>query len=86
MKEIVDLRPVICDAVISGRSLEVETKTAIKNIADALPTDGAKITPKMLDSKSDLEDLMKGSEMFKVVETVDPIKPVGFSFSHGYLP
>jgi len=82
----IDLRPAICDAVISGRSLEVETKTAMKNITDALPTDGAKITPKMLDSKSDLEDLMKGSEMFKVVETVDPIKPVGFSFSHGYLP
>ena len=39
----------------------------------ALPTDGAKITPSMLDSKSDLQDLMDGSEMFRVVKTVEPI-------------
>ena len=30
-----------------------------------LPTDGAKITPRMLDSKSDLQDLMSSAEMFR---------------------
>ena len=30
-----------------------------------LPTDGAKITLKMLDSKSDLKDLMSSAEMFR---------------------
>ena len=31
----------------------------------ALPTDGAKITPSMLDSKADLQDLIDGAEMFR---------------------
>ena len=31
----------------------------------ALPTDGAKITPSMLDSKVDLQDLIDGAEMFR---------------------
>ena len=39
----------------------------------ALPTDGAKITPSMLDSKADLQDLIDGAEMFRVVETIEPI-------------
>jgi hypothetical protein len=30
-----------------------------------LPTDGSKITPQMLDSKSDLKDLIDGSEIFR---------------------
>ena len=30
-----------------------------------LPTDGNKITPKMLDSKADLQDLIDGAEMFR---------------------
>ena len=85
----IDLRPAICDAAIRGEGhLETETKAAMENIAKALPTDGNKITPGMLDSKSDLQDLIAGSEMFRVVETVDPIKPFkpsGFSLSHGYL-
>ena len=82
----IDLRPAICDAAIRGEGhLETETKAAMENIAKALPTDGNKITPKMLDSKSDLQDLIAGAEMFRVVETVDPIKPSGFSLSHGYL-
>ena len=73
----IDLRPAICDAAIRGEGhLEQETKMAMENIANALPTDGAKITPKMLDSKSDLQDLMDGSEMFR---------PSGFSLTHGYL-
>ena len=73
----IDLRPAICDAAIRGEGhLEQETKMAMENIANALPTDGAKITPKMLDSKSDLQDLMNGSEMFR---------PSGFSLAHGYL-
>ena len=85
----IDLRPAICDAAIRGEGhLERETKEAMENIAGALPTDGAKIKPSMLDSKSDLQDLMDGSEMFRVVETIDPIEatgPVGFSLAHGYL-
>jgi len=31
-----------------------------------LPTDGAKITPAMLDSKSDLQDLIDGCERFRL--------------------
>jgi len=31
----------------------------------ALPTDGAKITPSMLDSKAELQDLIDGAEMFR---------------------
>jgi hypothetical protein len=37
------------------------------------PTDGAKIAPSMLDSKADLQDLIDGAEMFRVVEKVAPI-------------
>ena len=85
----IDLRPAICDAAIRSEGhLETETKAAMENIAKALPTDGNKITPGMLDSKSDLQDLIAGSEMFRVVETVDPIKPFkpfGFNLSHCYL-
>ena len=33
---------------------------------DALPTDGAKITAAMLDSKADLQDMIDGAEMFRV--------------------
>tara|TARA_B110001454_G_C12343668_1_gene277137 strand:+ start:24 stop:461 length:438 start_codon:yes stop_codon:yes gene_type:complete len=81
----VDLRPAICDATIRGEGhLEVETKAAMENIANALPTDGNLITPGMLDSKADLQSLIDGSEMFRVVKTVAPIQP-GFSLSHGYL-
>jgi hypothetical protein len=40
---------------------------------DTLPTDGSKITPSMLDSKTDLQNLIDGAEMFKVIETVEPI-------------
>jgi hypothetical protein len=69
---------------------------AMENIANALPTDGAKITPSMLDSKADLQALIDGTEMFKVVETIASVNvnkcpgstlgmPVGFSLSHGYL-
>ena len=68
-----DLRPQICDATIrqspngiTDKSPERETQVAMKNIASALPPDGAKIKPSMLDSKSDLQDLMDGAEMFKV--------------------
>ncbi len=75
-----DLRPQICDATIrqspngiTDKSPERETQVAMENIASALPTDGAKIKPSMLDSKSDLQDLMDGSEMFRVVEEVAPI-------------
>ena len=93
----VDLRPAICDAAIRGVGhLERETQVAMENIAKALPTDGNKITPKMLDSKSDLQDLIDGAEMFRVVDTVDAIEgnapgfPIentapGFSLTHGYL-
>jgi len=75
-----DLRPAICDATIrkspngiSDKTAEHETQVAMDNIAGALPTDGAKITPKMLDSKSDLQDLIDGAEMFRMVETIEPI-------------
>ena len=78
----IDLRPAICDAAIRGIGhLETETKAAMQNIADALPTDGAKITPKMLDSKSDLQDLISGAETFRDGHS----KIVGFSLTHGYL-
>ena len=90
-----DLRPAICDATIrkspngiTDKSPERETQVAMENIASALPTDGAKITPKMLDSKSDLQDLMDGSEMFRTVETIEPIDVKacpGLSLTHGYL-
>ncbi|MED5362252.1 MAG: hypothetical protein VX760_06870 [Actinomycetota bacterium] len=76
----IDLRPEICDATIRksptgiiDKTAEHETQVAMDNIAGALPTDGNKITPKMLDSKSDLQDLIDGSEMFRVVETIEPI-------------
>ena len=36
-----------------------------KRKKSSLPTDGAKITPSMLDSKSDLRDLIEDSERFK---------------------
>ena len=97
----VDLRPAICDAAIRGEGhLETETKAAMDNIAKALPTDGNKITPKMLDSKSDLQDLIDGAEIFrdghsKIVEVVKMVKPIDrsvsrgvhptFSLTHGYL-
>jgi hypothetical protein len=38
-----------------------------------LPTDGDKITPGMLDSKADLQALIDGAEMFRVIETIEPI-------------
>ena len=76
----IDLRPEICDATIrnspmgvTDKSGEHETQVAMENIANALPTDGNKITPKMLDSKADLQDLIDGAEMFRVVETIEPI-------------
>ena len=70
----IDLRPAICDAAIRGEGhLEQETKVAMESIANALPTDGNKITPKMLDSKADLQALIDGAEMFRVVETIEPI-------------
>jgi len=85
----IDLRPVICDADIrSPGPLEQGTRVAMENIATALPADGAKISPSMLDSKSDLQDLMNGSEMFRTVETIEPINASacpGFSLTHGYL-
>jgi len=77
----IDLRPAICDAAIRGPGhLEQETKVAMENIANAarpldylkhLPTDGNKITPT---SKADLQALIDGAEMFRVVETIDPIQ------------
>jgi hypothetical protein len=83
----VDLRPAICDVAIRGMApLETETKAAMESIASAgpldyvahlpteLPTDGNKITPKMLDSKADLQALIDGAEMFRVVDTVEPIQ------------
>jgi len=71
----VDLRPAICDAAIRGEGhLEMETKAAMDNIAKALPTDGNKITTKMLDSKADLKALIDGAEMFRVVDTIEPIQ------------
>ena len=98
----IDLRMEICDSAIRGTALvERETQVAMQNIADALPTDGNKITPRMLDSKADLQALIDGAEMFKVVETIAPIDvnecpgstlgvpaapgPAGFSLTHGYL-
>lgn len=70
----IDLRPAICDASIRGdKSLEQETHVAMENIANALPTDGNKITPSMLDSKADLQALIDGAEIFRVVETIEPI-------------
>ena len=35
------------------------------HVPSIIPTDGAKITPKMLDSKADLQALIDGSEMFR---------------------
>ena len=71
----VDLRPAICDAAIRGEGhLETETKAAMDNIAKALQTDGNKITTKMLDSKADLKALIDGAEMFRVVDTIEPIQ------------
>ena len=67
----VDLRPAICDAAIRGVGhLERETLAAMENIANArpldylkhLPTDGNKITPRMLDSKADLQALIDDSK------------------------
>ena len=104
----IDLRPAICDATVRGvgvsdRAKERETRVAMENISKsgALPTDGDKITPGMLDSKADLQALIDGAEMFRVVETIEPIDvnecpgltlgvpaapgPVGFSLTHGYL-
>ena len=70
----IDLRMAICDAAIRGTApVERETQVAMQNIADALPTDGNKITPKMLDSKADLQALIDGAEMFRVVKTIEPI-------------
>ena len=98
----IDLRPAICDAAIRGEGhLERETQVAMENIANALPTDGNLITPGMLDSKADLQALIDGTEMFKVVETIASVNvnecpgstlgvpaapgPAGFSLTHGYL-
>ena len=76
-----DLRPAICDATmrkspdgITDKRAEHETQVAMDNIARALPTDGNKITPKMLDSKADLQSLIDGAEMFRVVKKVPPIE------------
>lgn len=91
-----DLRPQICDATIrnspngvTDKGPEQETQTAMRNIANALPADGNKITSGMLDSGSDLQALIKDSERFRtVVKTVEPIDIKacpGFSLSHGYL-
>lgn len=104
----IDLRPAICDATVRGVGVsnyakERETQVAMENISKsgALPTDGDKITPGMLNSKADLQALIDGAEMFRVVETIEPIDvnecpgltlgvpaapgPVGFSLTHGYL-
>ncbi len=54
-------------------SQELATQEAMEQIANALPTDGNKITPKMLNSKADLQDLLDGAEMFRTVKTMDPI-------------
>jgi|TARA_B110001454_G_scaffold114506_1_gene107155 hypothetical protein len=71
---------------------EIETLRAMSRIANStvpcLPTDGAKITPSMLDSKADLQALIDGAEMFRVVKTIEPINInacPGFSLTHGYL-
>lgn len=77
-----DLRPLItiCDATIRespmgivDKNRERDTQTAMDNIANALPVDGDKITPKMLDSKADLQALIDGAEMFRVVADIEPI-------------
>ena len=70
----IDLRPDIVPQ-------EVETQVAMENIAKALPTDGNKITPKMLDSKADLKALIDGAEIFRdghsrIVEVVETIEPI----------
>ena len=93
---VLDLRPAICDATIrkspngiSDKAAEHETQVAMNNIAKALPTDGAKISPKMLDSKADLQALMDGSEMFSVVKTVPAIlgdMEIGDWESYGTTP
>jgi hypothetical protein len=54
-------------------SQELATQEAMENIANALPTDGNKITPGMLDSKADLQALIDGAEMFRTVKTVEAI-------------
>jgi hypothetical protein len=95
----IDLRPAICDATIRGEGhLETETKVAMKTIASAgpldylkhlpteLPTDGNKITPGMLDSKADLKDLIDGAEMFRVVETIEPIGVKALPGDHMPMP
>ena len=70
----IDLRMEICDSAIRGTApVERETQVAMENIANALPTDGNKITPGMLDSKADLQALIDGAEMFRVVDTIEPI-------------
>ena len=50
---------------------EIETLRAMSNIANSrvpcFPTDGGKITMSMLDSKSDLRDLIKDCERFRFV-------------------
>jgi hypothetical protein len=91
----IDLRPAICDATVRGvgvsdRAKERETRVAMENISKsgALPTDGDKITPGMLDSKADLQALIDGAKMFEVVKTIEPIDVKacpGFSLAHGYL-
>jgi hypothetical protein len=54
---------------------ETATLEAMKRIAfpTPLPTDGAKITPGMLDSKADLQELINGAEIFRTVKTVEAI-------------
>jgi hypothetical protein len=50
---------------------EVETLKAMEKIAKTLPTDGNLITPGMLDSKTDLQALIDGTETFRTIKTVD---------------
>ena len=45
-----------------------DTHVLMDSHGETLPTDGAKITPRMLDSKTDLQELIDGAEMFKTVE------------------
>ena len=61
-------------ALIADSKISLNGGILTIDLRPALPTDGAKITPKMLDSKSDLQDLIDGAEMFR-----------GFSLAHGYL-
>lgn len=61
-------------ALIADSKISLDGGILTIDLRPALPTDGAKITPKMLDSKSDLQDLIDGAEMFR-----------GFSLAHGYL-